>query len=169
MSRESNLHDIIKRKGHIEDLPNTINCGALLMAISRAESSGGIFGGVLRVEPSYAIKGKRYFNEALYRLYGDAAAGSWSSWQIMYPTALELGFTGAPWDLWDDEIAIQWVCRYIEKRVIKRAINRGEVITVEMIADGYNSGTPFDRNIPEDYIFKVKKYYLEEISREGVW
>ena len=170
MNREEELIEIIKKvkDGEIKGLPPSINPRALLMAIATVESDGGYYGGVLRVENSYADRGRRYFNKDLYKMYGDAGAGSWSSWQIMYPTARELGFIGEPWMLWYDSVAIDWVIKYIENRIIRKANRIGEVVTVRMVADGYNSGTPFDKNIPMQYIAKMMSAYDKEI-KGGRW
>lgn len=132
-----------------------VNGTALLAALAWKESSFGRDGGHPRIEPAYRPNGAlhRAHVPALYALYGDCAAASWSSWQIMFPTAVELGYAGEPWGLWEDRTAVLWVIAYIE-----RAVKRGAA-TVEQIADAYNSGSHKDRFVPEAYVRGLRSHY----------
>ena len=142
-----------------EIIPPDLNATALLTALAWQESLFGILGGRSRVEPGYRPKGA-YYREHVLTLYddfGDAAASSWSSWQVMYPTAWELGFRAYPWDLRDDGIAVAYVLRYIDRRAVQRG-----AVTVEKIARAYNSGT---HEGPEtDYMRRVRRYYDKAVA-----
>lgn len=74
----------------------------------------------------------------------------------MFVTAVELGFNGSPLDLWKDEIAIKWVIKLINERIIGRGAK-----TLEEIADAYNSGNFRDSIVPEKYIADLKRHYEE--------
>lgn len=171
-ARQEALPDIIRR--HAAELRppigSDIGPARLLTAIAHVESSFGVHGGRLRVEPAYLPASRlpgtndgplfRRHVRDLYAAYGDAACGSWSSWQIMYPTAWELGFRGAPWGLADDEKAIVWVCAYLNVRAFGRGAE-----TVAQVADAYNSGDHRDRFVPTRYIEEVQHHY-DELGRE---
>lgn len=134
---------------------------ALLAALAEAESWFGVYN-IPKYEPAYD-SGGRYFDHKLWMKWGSWAACSYSSWQIMYPVAIELGFDGRPQDLWDDETAIHWVMEYIDRRILKRGCN-----TVEQFADAYNSGSFKDRNVPELYIEKFVGHYRTVIERRNL-
>jgi len=169
------LPDIIRR--HAAELRTPIGSdigpARLLIAIAKVESSFGVHGGRLRVEPAYLPASRlpgthdgplfRRHVRDLFALYGDAACGSWSSWQIMYPTAWELGFRGEPWDLFDDEKAIVWVCAYLNVR----AFGRGAKTLADM-ADAYNSGDHRDRFVPTRYIEEIQHHYDQAGRDMGV-
>ena len=161
--RSQQLDDLIfkEARGLQEDIPGDIVADALLAAIAWRESGFGKHGGYPRVEQAYRPGGKLYrlHMPALYNLYGDAAASSWSSFQIMFPTAAELGYRGEPWDLWDDTVAIYWV-----KKFLVRAADRGAK-TVEEFADAYNSGSHKDRFKPHEYMADIKARYSQMWDR----
>lgn len=127
-----------------------------LKALATVESSYGIYN-IPRHEKAYDLGGiysKSY--KPLLIKYGAMAACSWSSFQIMYPVAYELGFQGDPIELQNDELAIMWVMEYIRKRILDKGCSR-----LQDFADAYNSGTFRDKLIPEDYITKFMKAYLD--------
>lgn len=133
-----------------------IDSKKLLWAIAGAESHWGNYL-KKRVEHRYAPGGKYYLRskriQKAYELYEIDACASVGIWQIMYPTAMELGFEGSPDELHKD---IKLNCEYATKYILGRC---SKCTTVQQIADAYNSGNAFDRNIPETYINKVCKYY----------
>jgi len=108
-----------------------------------------------RSERSYR-PGGIYFPKVkpLWEKYQDAAACSYSNFQIMFPTASELGFEGTPQELDHDKVAIVWVVELLKRRVIWMARKTRGFAPVESIYDGYNSGNPNDKRIPEAYIRK---------------
>lgn len=125
-----------------------------LAALATIESSYGIHN-IPRYEKAYD-RGGIYYNAQLGMKYGAAAACSYSSWQIMYPTAVELGFTGAPTELNNDCVAIYFVMEYIQKRILDKGCER-----LQDLFDAYNSGTFRDRIIPEEYIAKGMDAYVK--------
>src|SRR5574340_316007 len=126
-----------------------LDLNRLLLAIARVESGGGT-NNYPRFEAGYAppyfvgtIQGRTVrgtgtcWNSIVaerWKKWGMASACSFSSWQILAHTAMDMGFCDAPWALWDDRIAAHWV-----KRRVQRIIDKG-ADTVEKVADAWNSG-----------------------------
>jgi hypothetical protein len=114
-----------------------------------------------RVEAAY-LPGGPYYRRSLavrtaYQTYGEAAAASWGPWQLMYPTAYELGFRGRPQDLTDAAVSLPYVVEYLNRRVFCwTPLELGD------IADGYNSGSCVDQIVPRDYIKKFIRAYEHE-------
>jgi hypothetical protein len=109
-----------------------------------------------RVEPAY-LPGGRYYAASLglrkaYAQYGPDAAASWGPWQLMFPTAVELGYTGNPSDL--VEQSAEFVVAYLNRRVLYLT-----GLNLEDIPDGYNSGSCLDRIIPRAYIKEFIEAY----------
>jgi len=136
---------------------------ALLAALAWQESTFGLHGGQSRVERAYCRGGTYYDGSSevrdLWACYGSCAAASWSSWQILYVAAFELGFDLPPWRLFDDHIAFEWVIRYLDKRVLSKGAT-----TVEDFADAYNSGTHRDSIVPVDYIKSFAQHYARCVA-----
>src|SRR3990172_8801782 len=87
------------------DNPTPVEPIRFLSALSMCESSGGIHR-VPRFEPGYGPSGK-YYNRDLYAKWGAWACCSYSSFQILFTTATELGYTGNPVELHlKDEVTI---------------------------------------------------------------
>lgn len=136
----------------------------LLRAIAMNESAFGTYN-VPKHEKAYDLGGV-YGNKSLWAKYGAWAACSYSSWQIMYPTALELGFNGSPADLWRDGTAIY----YVVELILRRGIRKGAT-TVDQLFDMYNSGSFKDGIIPQVYIDKgvlnYNKFKNEKIGTQA--
>lgn len=150
------LNKIIPEWAKKLNVPSGINPVALLKALARQESTYGANARPRR-EPGYCPGGK-YFNEdqaRRYAIYGKDAACSWGSFQILYPTACELGFTGAPRQLGEDGVGLRWVVELLNRRIFRR----DQAQTVEQIADGYNSGTHRDKHVPAEYIAELRHHY----------
>lgn len=162
----TDLAELIAAQGRHLKTPPGIDAARLLGALALVESSGG-HDRAPRFEPAYGPDG-RYFAHSdlvkrLYRDFGAHAACSYSSWQILYVTAVELGYAGVPGCLFEDgsalglcndQVALGMVMRYIEAR----AFGRG-ALAVSAVADAYNSGNHLDDNRPEPYIAKVSAAY----------
>lgn len=139
------------------DKPQLVDPIRFLAAVSMCESSGGLYR-VPRFEPGYG-PGGTYYNKENYGRWGAWACCSYSSFQIMYPTAMELGYTGNPVELQlKDEVAIVYVKKYFEKRVFAKT---SKFITIANAADAYNSGSFLDSNIPQKYVASFYIYYNE--------
>lgn len=126
---------------------------AVLVAIATVESSFGS-NNISRYEKAYSPSGAYYNPDQKERhlKWGADACCSYSSFQIMYPTACELGFDSSPYDrnpqiLSCDEVAIFYVIEYIKNRCIAKGAD-----TLEKLFDSYNSGTWRDNNIPINYM-----------------
>jgi len=149
--------------------PCPVNRDRLLAALCMQESNGGR-NRQPNWEPSFS-KGGAYFSESLHArtvahadpvlrdLLGLLAASSFGPFQVMYPVACELGFSGLPWELADPRINILFAIRYINVRCIPKLRARDEMGLVEQVADGYNSGNPVDRRVPRVYIDSVMSHY----------
>jgi hypothetical protein len=133
--------------------------GKLLLTLAGTESDFGALRLHVRPEPAYSPGGKYYNNsEALrsaYRKYGVLASSSYGSFQIMYPTAVEMGFQGHPIELQGNDVCAYWAAQLI----IKRFIGRQKAKTLRDVADAYNSGNHADRIVPQTYIDKAISFY----------
>ena len=138
----------------------------LIGSIAEVESKFGLYN-LPKHERAFDLGGK-YENLSRWKRWGAWAACSYSSFQIMYPVACEVGYDEDPWDrppsdLWDDHVAIHWVLTYIRERILEQGVS-----TIKDFADAYNSGTHKDRLIPEDYIFKFTKAYQTVVEKYGL-
>ena len=83
---------------------------AIAEAVKQVESSGGTNVGP-RYEPGFQrryLQGKPRW-EALAKQYGwQAVSSSYGPWQVLFPVAVELGFTGSPQQLADPAINRQY-------------------------------------------------------------
>jgi len=155
-------------KKHADELlcPLQYNPIALLCAICMNESSFGT-DNQPRFEESYYIGGHWYNKSPDVRKavmeYKKDAACSWGVMQIMFTTARELGFTGTPKNLEDDEVNIIWAIKYINARVYKRKPQA----TLSDVFDAYNSGSCLDLHIPERYVLKGMENYSYWINELG--
>ena len=125
---------------------------ALLATLAEIESAFGLLA-LPKHEPAFDYGGK-FCNHELWLRWGAWSACSYSSFQIMFVTAHELGFTGSPVHLCDDETAIHWVLEYIRKRIIDRGCT-----SIEQFADAYNSGSFKDSFVPTEYVQKFVAIY----------
>jgi hypothetical protein len=153
MRIERETYEAIQEHAGSLQAPAGLDPALLLLSLSVVESSGG-FNNQRRVEPAY-LPGGRYCNQALYDQYGDDAAASWGPLQVMYVTAKELGYPGAPQDLGLPSENIPVAIKLINRRIVGRGAT-----TLEQIADAYNSGFK-DQIIPQEYIRQVKAAYGE--------
>lgn len=148
-----------------------IDVDRLLRAIARKESRSGE-NNCPRFEASYIPKGLSFTVQGRLLVgtgrnvngvvqprwlkWGLQSAASFSSWQILYHTAADLGFDGPPHTLWDDSIALPWV-----RRRLAVIATRVPEQTVERYADAWNSGSARDANVPAEYIADLVRFYKE--------
>lgn len=167
------MDTVIER--HVDDLaiPTKVKGRLLLGAIAMMESHGGR-NWQPNFEPAF-WRGGRYWGDAqkaradTWGQQGDpvmeaftrrAVACSWGPWQILYTTADELGYQGPPWGLTDPDTCLHWAIQLINRRIAPGLDNSLEVsIIVRKLADGYNSGSHKDRNVPHRYIQDVWTLY----------
>lgn len=126
----------------------------LIASIAEVESKFGFYN-VPNYEKAFDLGGP-YAKDGLWFRWGSWAACSYSSFQIMYPVAVELGFNGerSPLELWDDDVAFHFVLEYIKKRILGKGAS-----SIDEFADAYNSGSFKDKNIPQEYIRDFKLAY----------
>jgi len=115
---------------------------------------------VPRLEKAYC-PGGRYYSDRQWKVYGEDSAKSFSNWQIMYPTAFELGYRGMPHELDDDAVAIRWVVELLNRRIIRRARINDQVVTLEELLDGYNTGDPADAIHNHEYVRCGSEHYAQ--------
>lgn len=127
----------------------------ILWSLAEVESSLGKRAEFSRVERSY-LPGGKYYNQELYYRYGAAACSSWGVWQVMYPTAVEQGYDGTPWGLLDVYANCICAIRYLNTRAFTQT---SPAMTIEEVADAYNSGTHRDEIRPYEYIAKLRQAY----------
>jgi len=117
-----------------------------------------------RFETAYAPGGYYYTISPMVRrefdVWGAWAACSYSNFQILYIIATELGYVGPPLGLDRDAIAIPYVIRLLNKRILDKGAK-----TPEEVADAYNSGSFRDDIKPWTYTRKFKKMYLRALRK----
>lgn len=153
------LRGIIQVAANSLKVPDGVDPVLLLGTIAEIESGFGQYA-LPKYEKLYDF-GEKYSDHAKWLKWGAWAACSYSSFQIMYPTACEFGFDSAPWnrnpmDLWDDEIAVLFVVDLLNTRILGRGARN-----LFQIADAYNSGSFQDDVYPMEYINKFKVIYSQ--------
>lgn len=139
------------------DVPESLDGEALLWAVYRCEkyTKGNK---VPRFEAAYAPGGV-YYNRStqvrdLFNTWGSWAACSFSDFQILYVTAVELGYEGPPLALDRNDVAIPFVVKFINLRILAKGAT-----SPEEVADAYNSGTFRDDIKPWKYMQKFRRMY----------
>ncbi len=159
-------------------VPASLDPRRLTYAFAKVESGLGIHADRSRFEPSYS--GNHYrrlpINTTMYERskltkdawarWGDAAACSYGLFQIMYTTALTLGavtLSNPPETLRNDNVNFTVFAQLINKVCADRPD-----ITLEQLADAYNSGNCYDAIIPTTYVSKIIDAYhaAEDIFEE---
>lgn len=151
------LKPLVERYAGFLKVPVGIQPGPLLLALADVESSGGT-NNVPKHEPAYDYGGF-YWKRAPHvrvavKRYGSLAACSYSSWQIMFILAQEVGYAGDPVDLRDDAVAIPWVVEALNSRIFARG-----ALNLRDVADGWNSGSFTDANVVPEYVEKFRLAY----------
>ncbi len=135
----------------------------LLWAIAEVESERG-----KNAKPRHELgfcKGKYSQNDkvlALTKRFGHAAHCSFGPWQLMLVNLPgDVADLGA-FDTADGAAAATVI--FLNEVILGRQGAR----TIEQIADAYNSGNFRDKNVPEEYIAKVKAAYLQPMPAPRV-
>lgn len=145
---------------------------ALIAALAEVESDFGVANRP-RYERQYDQGGFLYnrSKEQQERIiqWGAWAACSYSSFQIMYSTACELGYDRAPWtrspgDLFNDETAVIFVVEYIKRRILDRGAK-----SIKEFAIAYNGGNPKAvNNMTLQYAQKFDHRYAGVLARRNL-
>lgn len=147
--------------------PAGINRIALLRAIAENETNGGERCFATRHEAGYCYGGPYYKgdgpggrpgDDVLRRLtwqWGCLAHESFGPWQVLYITAYEHGFRDDPARLRDPETS----CQYVVGILNRRLFDAHKDATVEQALDLWNSGNPYDANVPVAYVADGMKQY----------
>lgn len=143
----------------VDDTLEPVDPQVFLGAFSLNESSGGN-NNKPRFESAYApggryCKGKQL---ELCQIYGDAAACSYSSYQLMFICFYEMGFTPTPSQAGDDAYAMQAIVKFFNVRIFKDRL-LGMPNFLGQAGDAYNSGNYKDSNVPAEYIGRLVKNY----------
>lgn len=145
----------------VDDTLEPVDPQVFLGAFSLNESSGGK-NNRPKHEPVYDVGG-RYCKGTQLNLcnqYGEAAACSYSSFQLMFVCFYEMGFSPTPLQAGDDEYAMAAIIKFFNMRIFKER-HLGIPNFIGMAGDAYNSGNYKDKNVPADYINKlIKNYHL---------
>ena len=142
----------------------TFNPRVLLHAIAEVESSHGEHGQAIRHEQGYCYGSHLYRGpngadlRAASQRWGCLAHASYSSWQIMYIAAREMGFDdGDPIALRNDFVALPWVVKYINRRILSKHPR----IAVDPFGRMYNSGRPNVSEATDEYAERFTKAYTK--------
>ena len=154
-------------------LPPSIDSRRLIYAFAKVESGLGQAATRSRFEPSYSgnhyqriPRGKSMYERSpmvkdAFAQWGDSAAMSYGMFQVMYTTALWLKvvkITDPPENLRHDLLNFLAFKELVESLVMSC---KDHNITLEELADGYNSGSFKDNNIPITYVNKIVAAYNE--------
>jgi hypothetical protein len=143
----------------VDDTLEPVDSQVFLGAFSLNESSGGN-NNKPKHESVYDIggtycKGKQF---ELCQQYGEAAACSYSSFQLMFICFYEMGYTPTTSQAGNDEYALPVVVKFFNTRIFKDR-HLGTPNFLGMAGDAYNSGNYKDNNVPAEYISKLIKNY----------
>jgi len=146
------------------DLVPGVSADVLLRAIASVETNGGR-NNWPRLEVSYIPAGLAFTVQGhvltgtgrncnavtapRWAKWGLGTAASWGWWQILYHTAADLGYQGAPCELMNPG-----TCEtYVVARLRKIAMTGAQ--TVRDFADAWNSGSWRDANLVPEYTSAV--------------
>lgn len=133
---------------------------AILAAITLPETNWGERWQAGLFEAAY-YRGGKWYNAAHVRKavqqYESLASCSYGPWQLLYISALELGYSGHPTGLMDPAVSCPFVVKYLNTRCKNPT-------RPEDYADAYNSGTNTDRFIPVDYTRIFMEGYQEALA-----
>lgn len=143
----------------VDDTLEPVDPQVFLGAFSLNESSGGK-NNKPKHEAAYDIGGRYCKGKQLELVqeYGQAAACSYSSFQLMFICFYEMGFTPTPLQAGNDEYALPAVVKFFNKRIFKDG-TANDVNFIGLTGDAYNSGNWRDGNVPTDYIKKLIANY----------
>jgi hypothetical protein len=150
-----------------------VDCDKLLVAIASVETNGGRDNWP-RVEAAYIPRGLSFTVQGhvitgsgaccnaitwpRWQRWGLGSAASWGWWQVLYQTAADLGYDGAPEDLMEPGVCEPFVVARLRKIATRGAK------TVRDFADAWNSGTFTDDNTVPDYTAAVEAAYQKLTS-----
>lgn len=155
MSKAS-IAEVVATAHDLLPIVSGIDIPRLLIAISGVESSYGT-NAIPRHEDSWCPNQHgRNANKIViprHRRWGCEACCSWGPWQLLYHTAADQGFDGAPHELTDPHVSLAPVAQRL------RAIAKQGAASVSDFADAWNSGTFRDGIVPVVYIARLVKEY----------
>jgi len=97
-------------------------------------------------------------NPRAYRYEPHLDEGSYGLGQMLYSTAVGLGFTGQPEDLYDPEKNINMIARYH-----RSTLDTYGPLTPEQLTTAYNAGSPYSRAYP-GHIARFREWYYANVS-----
>jgi hypothetical protein len=139
--------------------PSGMDRYRFLLSIAGVESSFGLQNKP-RLELAYTLNGaygkKSPQLQRQIGLYGSDASCSWGPWQILYITAFELGYKGAPKNLTDPFTSIPYVIAFFNKWIAL------EAKTIEELAECWNHGDYRDHTELQgvkNYVARINEIY----------
>jgi hypothetical protein len=143
-----------------------INPAALLHAIAEQETGHGARRLASKHEKGYCYGSVMYqgpnggpLRQATWD-YGCLAHSSFGTWQVMFIVASELGFEGDPVELREDAVCLEYVVRYLNRRIL----GKYQRPTLAAIAVKYNAGSGADGSIGTEYSDGVEKHYAKWLN-----
>lgn len=141
----------------------------LVESVVEIESSGNFH--AYRYEPAFWT---RYLvNHPRYKdMNPREASASYGLMQIMYSTAVEEGFTGMPWELFNPILSLEYGCRHLSKHLAwadkydDAPLTPREVLSALAAYNGGRRGNEPDANPDRNgaYAAKVMKFYAHLAS-----
>ncbi|OGG13899.1 hypothetical protein A3D77_05140 [Candidatus Gottesmanbacteria bacterium RIFCSPHIGHO2_02_FULL_39_11] len=151
--------------------PNTAINSALLTNMDPADQGLIVWNtyreDIMKTADKYEIQPQLIFatimtesmgNPRSYRYESRLGEASYGLGQILYSTALSLGYSGSPEGLYDPQTNIDLIGKYH-----RRTLDRYENMDVYKLTTAYNAGNPFSQAIP-GHINKFKKWYDKELN-----
>ena len=135
------------------------NLSKILWALNMVEASGKPKA-KSRFEPNFYnkyLKGKKNWMEMEKKFGREAISSSYGPWQIMFPTAVEMGYKGRPEDLHDPKVSLPYVQKYLTKIQDKHGSDPKKVLSA------YNAGIGGVGSNP-DYTEKAFRFYQQAPS-----
>lgn len=136
----------------------------ILWALNQQEASGRS-----SVEPRHEpafyeryLRGNGLFRAAEMKYGAKAISSSYGPWQIMYTTAVDMGYRGNPQDLSDPSVSLPYVLRYIDKL---RERFDGDI---QKVISAYNAG-PGGVGTNPKYTNRVMSFYQKAPSTWRVY
>ncbi len=127
----------------------------LLEAQVIVESSGDP--NALRYEPAFFrtyVKGNPAAKAAHF---GPLAACSYGLLQILLETAVDIGFPGQPWNLFDPAVGLEWGAKYFERLLVWAGGDYTRALCAFNGGKGGNARPPFRNQAYADRVWAAKE------------
>lgn len=166
------ISDAVEHWASTLRVPEAVSAISLMRAIADLETRAGERCWATRHEKSYCYGGPYYTgdgpggrpgDDVLRQLtwqWGCLAHESFGPWQVLFITAYEHGFRDDPIRLRDPMVSAEYLVKILNRRLFDKHPDA----TVERALDAWNSGNPYDANVPKEYVRDGLSYYLGHYS-----